>query len=233
MNFGRKFAWVIALQVALVLSLVIWKQTTIWTGTSVWLRSAPVDPRDLLRGEYVALEHDIATLGLEVHYAMDRQSIPDKVTLNRLKVGDTVYVALERDGLYWKESAATSRPPENAAVFLKGKVKEVRQRPQTQNHLPPVIKVEYGIESWFVPRGDGPRIEKAAREKGKMLAVKVHVDRLGRAVLRTARIARRDRQPPESDWWDTPVAPPVRPEPDEPRGQNQTETEPLARPERR
>jgi uncharacterized membrane-anchored protein len=32
------------------------------TAPTVWLRTAPVDPQDLFRGEYVRLNYDISTI---------------------------------------------------------------------------------------------------------------------------------------------------------------------------
>ena len=35
------------------------------TAPRIWLRTAPLDPRDLFRGDYVTLRYDIAAIGAE------------------------------------------------------------------------------------------------------------------------------------------------------------------------
>ena len=35
------------------------------TAPRIWLRTAPIDPRDLFRGDYVTLRYDIAAIGAE------------------------------------------------------------------------------------------------------------------------------------------------------------------------
>ena len=193
MSFSRKFGLLVALQVLLVLALVGWKQWTVWTGQTIWLRSAPMDPRDLFRGEYVALEHDISRLDEGVFYRSGESGISSESWVKRLRVGDVVYVSLQRDGGYWVVDGVSEERPSDAVVFLRGRVRDVRPRREQPDFVPWSARVEYGIESWFLPRGRGPELERAARDKGKMLAVQVRVDSNGRGVLRSVRVARRDR----------------------------------------
>ena len=44
------------------------------------------------------------------------------------------------------------------------------------------MRVRYGIESYFVPQGEGPRLEQLARDK--KLAALVAVDRAGNAAIK-------------------------------------------------
>ncbi len=198
MSFGRRFARLVGLQVVLVLSLVAWKQWTVVTGQTIWLRSAPMDPRDLFRGEYVALQHDISTVDEGVFYRSSESMGSVDTLFKRVRRGDVLYVSLQRDGAYWIAESVSTTPPSDAVVFLKARVVDVQPRMQTPTYAMGSVRVEYGIESWFVQRGQGPELERAARDKGKMLAVQVNVDRNGRGVLRSVRVARRDRPVPSS-----------------------------------
>lgn len=187
MSFRNRFALVVAAQVAIVLSLVVFKQITLLTGQRIWLRAAPVDPRDLLRGEYVALETGISRLeGPALWNGWDDDGVPE------FAKGDTVYVVLRRDrGFQVAERVSRRRP--DAPLFVRGTVTDVQHADSTGSRPVSSIGVSYGIESWFVPRGEGPALERAARAPGKMLAVQVSVDREGRAVLRQARVEPQDR----------------------------------------
>ena len=53
---------VIALQAAWVISTAARQEFLLRRGTVVLLESAPVDPRDLLRGDYVILSYKISVL---------------------------------------------------------------------------------------------------------------------------------------------------------------------------
>ena len=91
-------------------------------------------------------------------------------------VGEPIYVALRREGRFWAYDYLSKIPPDDAPVFLKGRVTGTRSG----------LNLECGIESYFVPRGDGPKLEERARKPGAFLAVTVSVDHGGGAVLRAA-----------------------------------------------
>ena len=62
-------AWIAAISVALLQTLVLGRMiesraAILVSGTEVLLKTAPVDPRDLLRGDYVALSYDISRVPL-------------------------------------------------------------------------------------------------------------------------------------------------------------------------
>lgn len=49
-------------------------------------------------------------------------------------------------------------------------------------------RVEYGIESWFVPRGKGPELEREGRRSDRQLIAEVVVDTQGHAVLKAVTV---------------------------------------------
>jgi uncharacterized membrane-anchored protein len=135
------------------------------TGREIALPIEPVDPRDLFRGDYVSLGYGISWLSstLTAGTPIDKR-------------GATLYVVLEKgaDGA-WSPIAVSARPPgRNDAehVVLKG-------RAATQW---PSMRVRYGIESYFVPQGEGRRLEALARER--KLAALIAVDEAGNAAIK-------------------------------------------------
>jgi len=96
--------------------------------TTVVLATQPVDPFDLIRGQYIVIRYEIG-------------SIP---VINDVKVGDKVYVVLEEDeeGISRYKEAFLKKPSEG--IFIKGSVESVRD----EN-----IRVRYGIEQYFFERG--------------------------------------------------------------------------------
>ena len=137
------------------------KEYTLRTGQEVLLKTTPVDPRDLFRGDYVVLRYDISNI--------DSGTVVAERT--DFKSGDRVYVGL---GIKEKYAVATniySTPPKDG-LNIKGTLKDVGSNS---------FNVEYGIESYFVPEGEGKTIE---RQLGRSVDVKVSIDKSGNAVIK-------------------------------------------------
>lgn len=133
------------------------KEFTLRTGQEVLLKTRPVDPRDIFRGDYVILNYDISSVDVGVN--------------NNFTNGDKVYVGLDVRGNYAIATGAYTVPPSNM-LFIEGVVKRASDRS---------IQVEYGIESYFVPEGKGGVLERA----GSNLEVRAAVDKGGNAVIKS------------------------------------------------
>jgi uncharacterized membrane-anchored protein len=160
LTFKMRFYALVALQLLLLGGLIAGKQITLATGEPVLLKTDPVDPRDLFRGDYVALSYEISRLE------------PWKRSGGSFKKGDLVYVTLRRQGRFWVAETADKAPPEDGRLFIRGRAVQIASDG---------MRVEYGIESYFVPEGQGRELE---REAGRGLTVEAAVDRHGRAVIR-------------------------------------------------
>lgn len=148
---------IIAIWLVIIAFMVGSNEYTLITGREVLLKTAPVDPRDLFRGDYVILNYDI-----------NRVKYPGK----HFKRGETVYVLLkEKDG-YAEAKYITANKPEKNQLFITGKVKYASSS---------TVQLDYGIENYFVPEGEGKKIE---RLRGKELSVKVSIDKNGRAKIK-------------------------------------------------
>ncbi len=166
-KFKLVFTGIVALQVAVLLGFIGYKETTLRLGTTVLLQNVPVDPRDLFRGDYVVLRYEVSTV--EGYY------------YGQYAQGDTVYVPLIRTespggDATWKTAGYLTVEPEPGwEVFLKGKVADVAARQDGVAR----ITVEYGIEQYFVPEATGHEIETARDVKAE-----VAVDGFGHAVIK-------------------------------------------------
>ena len=160
----KKLLIVVALQALVLLSVISFKQYTVWTGETVLLRAAPIDPRDLLRGDYVAVRYEISTIDLA---QMGGDTRPY----------GTVFVELQRgDDGYWRAVAVhelREHSFENT-VLIEGHVEGYSAPGNT-------IRVRYGIEQIFIPEGSGRDLPSG---RDHVVAVEVRVDRFGHAVPR-------------------------------------------------
>jgi uncharacterized membrane-anchored protein len=158
-------------QTGVLAGMVIDRTRLIKTGREITLPIVPVDPRDLFRGEYVRLGYDAGNVPLR---------LLEGPTPRR---NDAFYVVLEKkEGDAWQPVKVLRAMPQEAAperIVLKAR--SLWAWPKTY-HANATIRVRYGIESYFVPQGDGPRLEQMAREK--KLAALVAVDRGGNAAIK-------------------------------------------------
>ena len=151
------------LWLAIIGGMVGIKEYTLQTGQEIFLKTVPVDPRDLFRGDYVILSYELSSLDLEKLGA-------SSAAFSR---GQEVYVLLGTQGRYSVATEVRSSRPSRKELFLKGQVLSVSGR---------TVRMEYGIESYFVPEGKGRTLERA---RGKNLDVRASVDKQGNAVIKT------------------------------------------------
>lgn len=147
------------LQLVVLLAIAGERQWTLARGTVVLLETAPVDPRDLFRGDYVILAYKISNLN------------PGGLgSIESFRPGQVVYVGLEQRGKYWEAVSVGTQKP--SGIFLRGRTGySFREK---------MVSVRYGIESYFVPHGRGRAIEQTRDP----VAVEVAVGRDGTAVIR-------------------------------------------------
>ncbi|MEK7631111.1 MAG: GDYXXLXY domain-containing protein [Patescibacteria group bacterium] len=162
----------VALQLAVIGGFFAQRLYTLSTGTQVVLRTVPVDPRDLIRGEYVALRYEISTIS---------QYLSDE----KFSVGDTVYVTLEKNSYddVWRATGVSKNQPTDYSTAIKGKVTSIpKDTPRNVwDRGVSGLGIEYGIERYFVEAGQGKELERRGR-----LKVFVRVDRSGASVIERA-----------------------------------------------
>lgn len=147
------------LQSLVLAGMIAMKQWTLATGTEVVLETAPIDPRSLFRGDYVRLNYMISRLTAGEGFAP----------------GDAAYVLLREEQPYWAfVSVHRERPaPPPGHVVLKGRVRSAGIGD---------ITLSYGIETYFVPEGEGRELERP--RPGDVVSLRIAVDRFGKAGIK-------------------------------------------------
>lgn len=148
----------------IIIGFIGFKEYTIQTGDEYLVKTQPVDPRDLFRGDYVILSYDVSRIDLN----------DVKTDSSNYEIGEDVFVIIEKDVQGYLTAEEISRyPPSNENLkFIKAKVTR-----NSSNSL----RLEYGIESYFVPEGEGREIE---RYRGDGMDVKIAVDKKGNAIIK-------------------------------------------------
>ncbi|WP_436637018.1 GDYXXLXY domain-containing protein [Microbaculum sp. FT89] len=171
---------VLVLQTAALGWMVMSRADLLRTGTEVTLNVVPVDPRDLFRGDFVWLQYDITTLRPGV-IGGDSD----------FRVNDAIWVVLDTSlaGPARPAGVFKHQPPAlPERTVIRGRVTSAYEGP------PPVddpegcptpcrtLRVEYGIEQYFVPEGEGRNLENV-RNDGRVTVVAA-VDTDGRAAIK-------------------------------------------------
>ena len=152
----------------------------------VTLKTAPVDPRDIFRGDYVILNYDISRIRLADAGGDDEFGYDDGIFVELAPVGETWdAVAI------WREP----REPQEGHLIIRGQVNSIvgETRPTgipDEDSTPcpncGTVGVDYGIESYFVPEGEGRELENI-RNDGK-LTVDVALGKDGTPAIKQLRI---------------------------------------------
>jgi uncharacterized membrane-anchored protein len=125
----------------------------LFTGKSITLATMPVDPFDVLRGQYIAIRYEISTISNQ------------NINFTEADVGKNIYVILKKDinGISRLKEVSFEKPGSDLD-FIKGSIKSVNGNS---------VNVEYSIEQFF--------FERDARVDARGMSVEVKVDSSGQA----------------------------------------------------
>lgn len=180
------FGAAILLQCAILVLMVIDRVQILREGREVTLQTRPVDPRDLLRGDYVVLGYDISQL--------PAGALAGQPTAERNPVM-FVKLAPDANGLYQAVSVH-AEPVAVAApeVLIRGRI--VRSCGSTSRTFCDKLQIRYGLESYFVPEGEGKTLEQARNQQ--KLRVVAAVLPSGRAAIKRLLL---DGEPVYEEPW--------------------------------
>ncbi|GGB86387.1 hypothetical protein GCM10011352_10360 [Marinobacterium zhoushanense] len=119
--------------------------SSIWPlkyGQPVLLKTEPIDPRSLFRGNYVRLNYSVS-------------SIDSTLAAEPFRRHQVVYVALRPEGRYHVAEALLHEPPEQGP-FIRGRVRWASSE---------FYRIEYGIEAFFMPKEKALAAQSAVRER--------------------------------------------------------------------
>lgn len=158
---------VAAVQIGVLVSMIAGRAAVLRNGREVTLSVEPVDPRDLLRGDYVTLSYNISRLPAALFSLPvdDVEGRGERVVFVRLKAGE--------DGVFQPVSARfDARPPE---ALAEGEV-DIRGQTRSRWSAGHWVFVRYGVERFYVPEGEGREIERDLRERTFRMKVAVGPD---------------------------------------------------------
>jgi uncharacterized membrane-anchored protein len=136
----------------ILIVFILYAAWPIITGKTVILATMPIDPFDIFRGQYLAINYEISRIPV----------------IEGINAGDTIYVALKKDENHTYRYAVASLKNNFKLnfepVIIKGQVKSIWGGN---------MNIEYGIEQYF--------FERNAWVSNRITNVEVKVDESGNA----------------------------------------------------
>lgn len=144
-------------QIGFLSWIIIGRAALLRDGQEVLLKVAPIDPRDLMRGDYVRLDYEISDVPVALV-----QNAPQAAFVSQ---EGPIFVRLGRDeDGYWRpRSASLGEPagnPPAGEVDLRGNVEGGWSLEPGGSY-----RVAYGMDRYYVPEGEGRVIETDMRER--------------------------------------------------------------------
>lgn len=135
-----KWGLLALLQLALISIPLVDRLQVQMTGTVVPLELVPVDPRDLLRGDYVIINLAIGRIPRDLEGA------------EGLRAGQQVFLELKMDGDGpARPVSASGDQPQSGDLAIAGTVRSATAE---------TVRIDYGIDAFFLPEGEGREIER-------------------------------------------------------------------------
>jgi len=149
----------------LILAMIWPRAAILRSGQEVRLEIAPVDPRDLFRGDYVVLAYRIGTVDVPSTTSFTRgQQVFVTLRPDESKKARAVAVSAERP-------AATGNDIVIAGFVTATSVCRLNDAGNRDCKLGGnAVGVRYGLESYFVPQGEGKKIEIMERARLEIVA---------------------------------------------------------------
>ena len=140
----KGLAVIIVLQITVLAGEYLSAIYPLWLGREIRLKTVPVDPRSLFRGNYARLSYGISTI--------DGKNLGGN---KKPRNGEIVYVKLRHgtDGLSVFDGVSLKKP--GYGPFIRGRIQKRRSQDNSQ-----VYDVRYGIEAYFAPRKKALALEK-------------------------------------------------------------------------
>lgn len=144
------------LQIGFLGWIIAGRAAVLRNGPEALLKVEPVDPRDLLRGDYVRLGYEISSIPAALVAGLPPAGSP-------LEAGPILVRIGKDDDGYWRARSASlgtaaATPPAAGELDIKGTAASAYSVDSGAK-----ISVTYGIERYYVPEGEGLAIEMDMR----------------------------------------------------------------------
>lgn len=162
-----KFLICVGIPLLILAGMTVTPLMTLMVGQEIMIKTMPVDPRDVYRGDYVVLNYEINEIPIDRVPALFK----DEEQSYRLR-WKPLYVLMKKEGEYYTvDRAAFEKPAEG--IYLKAYFQH-HIWPQTavyqgQQNITG-IRVTYNLDQYFLPENTGTSLEFLS-QRGQLIAL--------------------------------------------------------------
>jgi uncharacterized membrane-anchored protein len=178
----------ILFQVGVVASMAISREWILASGTPMMFQTAPIDPRDIFRGDYVRLNYLFSNVPVTM--------LDEAIKEQGLRKGQKVYLTVGEDinGVAQGERLSLTPPKDRTYIVGRSRYhwpyRRYREQPAERRKKVSLwpVAVKYGIEQYYVEQGRGRLIEKIRGSRNEFqlpMLVHVRLSDSGEAVLQS------------------------------------------------
>jgi uncharacterized membrane-anchored protein len=155
---AKQFILAAMVPVLILLGMCFMPLFTLATGEEIILKTRPVDPSEVFRGDYVALSYEAE----EIPVSLVENKVQKRLENTHGDVA--VYVLLKKkDGIHTPVKVTLNQP--DSGIYLKGTLNFIGEN-QTGKR---VAFIQYSLDRYYVEDNSGTEWEKASI-KGQILA---------------------------------------------------------------
>ncbi len=153
------FLTAVILQVGALLYMCLQRELVLQRGNTVYLKTTPVDPRDLFRGDYVRLRYEASTILRNFVSEGDFHELRER--------GRRAYLSYDMDDSGMLVPLKLSKVKPGKEFFIRGYT--------DRNRRANSISMKYGIEKFFTQQGKGLSLERGIFLEGVRLPLEMKV----------------------------------------------------------
>ncbi|MBN2374339.1 GDYXXLXY domain-containing protein [bacterium] len=157
----------VLVQLIALASMCLQREAVLATGNTVYIRTEPVDPRDMFRGDYVQLQYEISSIPIDMVPEQDREEMQ--------KRHSRVYLAFTTDRRSIIQPLHLSLKKPEQGLFIRGLIEREYFISDLTSQDHSTIDVRYGIEKYFMQQGKALEIETGKRFEGVMIPLEMEV----------------------------------------------------------
>lgn len=164
------FALLVLLWLGVFAYLIVPKEMQLYGNfPHIILPAEPVDPRDLLQGDYVVLTYPFSDLNCS-ETECDFAETPIQNSLRKIlaeaQIKDEIFVIFaETENKRVRVTDFTTTKPSANELFLRGKIKNLAAHQ---------LSLDFGLSKYFVPEGQGRDLELARNQNNLEVEVALH-----------------------------------------------------------
>ena len=167
----------LVVQAAIVTVMLVKAVMPLWTGQEVMIMARAVDPRDLMRGDYVALDYDLNLLKTQ-------QLKSDLKPGTSVTYGEDLYVTLRLSDSGAVPTGVYRTPPQGE-LMIKGRPTYAQSMPEARDTFRfSGLSMSFGIEEYYTDPQSAQQLDRRLRT-GTRIPVHLMIDSDGNARIRS------------------------------------------------